>query len=90
MANVYAKFVVGQTQISFGWIRSINKEFKPFIENRLIEIRRNIDVNDWYYCRSEINPADLITRKGNNVKPTWLWTGFFISINCSMGLQTQF
>ena len=66
-------FSWSDSQISLAWIKSVNKEFKPFVENRLIEIRRNVDVNDWYYCRSEANPADLITRRGNSVKSTvWL------------------
>ena len=60
------------SKISLSWIKSINKEFKPFVENRLVEIRKNVDVSNWYYCRSEINPADLITRGGNNLESK-LW-----------------
>lgn len=36
---------------------------KPcFFENRLKEIRRNFNVNNWHYIETEKNPADLITR----------------------------
>ena len=49
--------------------------FQPFVENRLREIRNNIDVKNWSYCLTEFNPANLITRVGitKNFNENKLW-----------------
>ena len=51
--------------ITLSWIKAIDKELKTFCQNRVINIRRQTDVNKWCYCRSEENPADIITRFDN-------------------------
>ena len=60
-------FCWSDSLISLAWIKGVDKEFKPFIENRLVEIRRNVDINKWFYVRTEANPADMITRSGNQI-----------------------
>ena len=50
------------SQICLSWIKS-NKSFKTFIQNRVAEIRKLSDLNNWYYCQSKLNPADVITRR---------------------------
>ena len=50
------------SQISFAWIKGVDKEFKTFVQNRVLEIRSKIQPDKWFYCRSNQNPADLITR----------------------------
>ena len=68
------------SQITLAWIKSITKEFKPFIENRAIEVRKNVSASNWYYVPSGNNPADLITRSNNDISsdiwfngPTFLY-----------------
>jgi len=51
------------SQVVLGWIRNKTKTYKPFIMNRLLEIRRLSDTESWHYVPSESNPADLATRK---------------------------
>ena len=51
------------SQIALAWIKPTNKEFKGFIEKRVIEIRRNTSVENWHYCKSKENTSDLITQK---------------------------
>ena len=68
-------FCWSDSKILLAWIKSINKEFKPFIENRLVEIRKNVGVNDWCYCHSEVNPADLISRSGNDISSKMWFNG---------------
>ena len=58
-------------QITLAWIKSINKEFDPFVENRVVEIRKNVDVDNWHYVNTNDNPADLITRSGNSINSMW-------------------
>ena len=50
------------SQIALAWIKATNKEFKPFVENRLVEIRKLTDINSWHYVQTTSNPADVITR----------------------------
>lgn len=48
--------------INFNRIRGINKEYKPFVENRLSFIRARSDISDWFYIPTDKNPADLPSR----------------------------
>ena len=52
------------SKVILSWIKAIGKEFKTFVENRLQDIRNNTDIENWFYCPPEFNPADLITRVG--------------------------
>ena len=52
-----------ESQIALAWIKSTNKEFKRFIEKRVIEIRRNTSIENWHYCKTKENTSDLITNK---------------------------
>ena len=59
--------------ICLSWIQSLEKEFKLFVQNRVLEIRRNIDSNIWYYCPSESNPADIITCLDSHNLSSSMW-----------------
>ena len=50
------------SQITLWWIYGITKEFKQFVQNRLVEIRKLVDFRKWRYCPSEENPSDIPTR----------------------------
>ena len=67
------------------WIKANDKEFKTFVENRLREIRNNTDVENWSYCPTEFNPADLMTRVGitkNFIENKLWWEGpEFLKLN---------
>ena len=57
--------------------QDINSEFKTFVQNRLIAIRNNVHPDNWKYCSTNENPADIITKNkmydisANNL----LWEG---------------
>ena len=64
------------SQITLAWIRSVSKEYKVFVENRVQEIRKLTDIESWRYCDTNSNPADLITRtwsSPSNLKNESLW-----------------
>ena len=44
------------------WIRNQSRIFKPFVANRVAEIQRESNPNQWRHIPGEINPADLPTR----------------------------
>ena len=71
------QFCWTDSTITLSWIRGENLEFKPFVENRLRIIRRNVNSKLWNHCRSSENPADIITRFNScnlNDNDTW-WHG---------------
>ena len=50
------------SKFSLAWIKSYNKEFVTFVQNRVVEIRKNVPTEKWKFCSTKVNPADLITR----------------------------
>ena len=50
------------SQVSLAWIKALHKEFQTFVQNRVVEIRKNISPENWSYCSTKVNPSDLITR----------------------------
>ena len=50
------------SQISLGWIKDINSEFKAFAQKRLITIRNNVYPDNWGYRGTNENPYHIITK----------------------------
>ena len=50
------------SQIALWWIWGVSREFKQFIQNRVVEIRRLTKPAQWNYCPTESNPADICSR----------------------------
>ena len=44
------------------WVRSQSRSFKPFVANRVGEIQRTTEPEQWRHVPGEMNPADLPTR----------------------------
>ena len=45
------------------WINS-EKSFNVFVDNRVKEIKKLSNKLSWFYCESENNPSDLLTKMG--------------------------
>ena len=43
-------------------MKAVDKEFRVFVQNRVVDVRRNVNPNSWFYCRTHYNPTDIITR----------------------------
>ena len=50
------------SMISLAWINARDKEFRTFVQNRVIGIRRNVKEEHWRHCRSEENAVDVLTK----------------------------
>ena len=50
------------SMIALGWIRGSPQRWKQFVANRVTEIQELTSVDCWSHCRSDENPADLVTR----------------------------
>ena len=60
--NIHAYIFWSDSTVALSWIRSVDKEYKQFVENRVEEIRRLSCPNDWKYCPTKENPADIASR----------------------------
>ena len=47
------------SKVSYHWITVRNKVWKPFVQNRVNEIRRVVPATQWHHCPGKDNPADL-------------------------------
>ncbi|XP_028393184.1 uncharacterized protein LOC114517595 [Dendronephthya gigantea] len=55
-------FRVDSTNVLY-WVRNQSRNFKTFIANRIGEIQRSTNPDQWRHIPGEINPADLPTRR---------------------------
>ena len=50
------------SQVALGWIRNEEKSWKPFVQNRVAEIRSLMPVKCWKHIPGIENPADIPSR----------------------------
>ena len=48
--------------VAIYWIRGVEKTWKPFVQNRVMEIRRLMQPPCWFHCPGQHNPADIPSR----------------------------
>ena len=59
---------LSDSQIVLCWLRNEEKPLKQWVRNRIIEIKRFTQLNDWFYVESSKMIADIGTRRGCKVK----------------------
>ena len=57
------------------WVRNQSREFKPFVANRIAEIQRSTNPEQWRHVPGMDNPADLPTRglSATNLSENRFW-----------------
>ena len=68
-SDILTLYAWSDSKVSLAWIKSYNKEFVTFIQNRVVEIRKNAPSEKLDLCSTELNPADLILGK----RKTLIW-----------------
>ena len=58
---------ISDSEIALYWITNDQKQLKSWVLNRVIDIHRFTDVNDWYYTDTSNMIADLGTRRGATI-----------------------
>ena len=53
------------------YIKNETKRFHVFVGTRVGEIRQFSDPGQWHHVSTDINPADKLTRAGNELDETW-------------------
>ncbi|XP_055922602.1 uncharacterized protein LOC129953417 [Eupeodes corollae] len=56
------EFLWTDSRIALFWILGKEKRWKPYVENRVREIRTLTKISCWRHCPGSQNPADLLTR----------------------------
>nr|CAI5844533.1 unnamed protein product [Callosobruchus analis] len=67
--NIARSFYYSDSTIALAWLKADPQRWKTFVRNRVVEIQRLTDIDDWYHVKSAENPADLISR---GVNPKYL------------------
>lgn len=49
------------SQVALCWLKGKSKSWKPWVENRVVSIRKVVDCDDWAYISGKDNPADIPT-----------------------------
>ena len=68
--DISSLYALSDSKVSLAWIKSYNKEFVTFVQNRVVEIRQNVPSEKWNFCSAKLNPTDLITRLAKNINLT--------------------
>ena len=70
--NIDEIYCSSDSMISLVWIKERYKEFRTFVQNQLIGIRRYVHEQFWSHCRSEQNAADILTKNKKGNLHSWL------------------
>lgn len=97
--TVSATFYYSDSQITLAWIKSPSYKWKTYVANRVEQIQKISEVNNWYYVASKYNPADcasrgqlpeqLITNELWWKGPEWLYSNNYKNTKSNSEYHTQ-
>ena len=64
------------SKVALHWVYGLDKAWKPFVQNRVNEIRRLVPASQWKHCSGKSNPADIPSRglTPSALAESTLWT----------------
>ena len=60
-------FCWSDSEVALCWIRGKKKSWEPWVENRVVAIRKVVERERWNFVKGELNPADIPTRISSNL-----------------------
>ncbi|CAB4030027.1 integrase core domain, partial, partial [Paramuricea clavata] len=55
-------FCWSDSEVALSWIRGKERSWEPWVENRVVTIRKVVDRERWNFVKGELNPVDIPTR----------------------------
>ena len=55
-------FCWSDSVVSLWWIKQVSKNWKVWAQNRVLNIRKLVGPERWFYVPTSVNPADVATR----------------------------
>lgn len=75
--------------VALHWIKGTSKEWKAFVQNRVVEIRQKIPPDRWKHCPGVTNPADLPSRGSTimdlRASPVWQFGPEWLRVGTTPG-----
>ena len=59
------------SEIALCWIKGKEKDWKPWVENRAVKVRKVVERDKRFHVKSEENPADFPTRPFDSYSEMW-------------------
>ncbi len=56
------------SKVSLYWIQGEDKEWKPFVQNRVNQIRSVTQTSQWAHCAGKENPAGLMLLNSETIR----------------------
>lgn len=79
------------SKVALAWIKGERREWKPFVQNRVNEIRTLVPMNSGRHCRGKNNPADIPSRGLSpselSVCALWIEGPTWVSDNAETGSE---
>ena len=66
--RVVRQVLVTDSEIALYWMNNDTKQLKPWTRNQVIKVNRFSEPTDRFHVASEMNPADIGTRKGATIE----------------------
>ena len=60
--NLNDIFCWSDSEVALCWIRGKERSWEPWVENRVVAIRKVVERERWNFVKGELNPADIPTR----------------------------
>ena len=69
------------SEVTLAWIRGKEKCWEPWVENRVVAIRKVIDRSRRNFVKCEVNPGDIPTRMSSNLTECFFWVLVWRSVD---------
>lgn len=69
--SVDATYCWSDSKVALCWIRGNRKTWKPWVENRVVSVRKEIRKDDWHHIPGKDNPSDVPTRMVSQFKESF-------------------